>query len=55
MLSTCSSMVLSLVSDSGFWLANQYLGLTEKQTLQTWAVMETITGTTGAVVISLFL
>lgn len=52
------SIVLSHVNDSGFWLANRYLGLTEKQTLQTWTVMETIIGTTGgivAVIISLFL
>lgn len=52
------SIVLSHVNDSGFWLANRYLGLTEKQTLQTWTVMETIIGTTGgivAVVVSLFI
>lgn len=42
------SIVLSHVNDSGFWLANRFLGLTEKQTLQTWTVMETIIGTTGA-------
>ena len=41
------AIVLSHVNDSGFWLANRYLGLTEKQTLQTWTVMETIIGTTG--------
>ncbi|MGB2079120.1 MAG: gluconate transporter [Vibrio sp.] len=52
------SIVFSHVNDSGFWLANRYLGLTEMQTLKTWTVMETIIGTTGAVVaviISLFL
>jgi len=43
------AIVLSHVNDSGFWLANRYLGLTEKQTLQTWTVMETIIGTTGGV------
>ena len=43
------SVVLSHVNDSGFWLANRYLGLSEKQTLQTWTVMETIIGTTGGV------
>jgi gluconate transporter len=50
--------VLSHVSDSGFWLANQYLGLSTKQTLQTWTVMVTIIGLVGfavALVISLFL
>lgn len=52
------AIVLSHVNDSGFWLANRYLGLTEKQTLQTWTVMETIIGVVGgsvAVLISLFL
>ena len=52
------AIVLSHVNDSGFWLANRYLGLSEKQTLQTWTVMETIIGTTGgitAMIISLFL
>ena len=52
------SIVLSHVNDSGFWLANRFLGLSEKQTLQTWTVMETIIGTTGgivAVIISAFL
>ncbi|MGL6122968.1 MAG: gluconate transporter, partial [Shewanella sp.] len=33
------SIVLSHVNDSGFWLANRFLGLSEKQTLQTWTVM----------------
>ena len=49
-LATASGAVmLSHVNDSGFWLANRYLGLSEKQTLQTWTVMETIIGTTGGV------
>lgn len=52
------AIVFSHVNDSGFWLANRYLGLSEKQTLQTWTVMETIIGTSGAVmalIISMFL
>ena len=39
--------LLSHVNDSGFWLANRYLNLTEKQTLQTWTVTDTIVGFTG--------
>ncbi|MFD2706030.1 GntP family permease [Salibacterium lacus] len=49
--------VFSHVNDSGFWLVNRYFGLTEKQTLQTWTVMETIIGFTGfgvALLLSLF-
>lgn len=34
--------ILSHVNDSGFWLVGKYLGLNEKQTLQSWTVMETI-------------
>lgn len=39
--------ILSHVNDSGFWLVNKYLGLTEKETLQSWTVMETIVSVTG--------
>ena len=34
--------VLSHVNDSGFWLVGKYFGMNEKQTLQSWTVMETI-------------
>jgi Gnt-I system low-affinity gluconate transporter len=49
--------VLSHVNDSGFWLVGKYLGMTEKQTLQSWTVMETIIAVTGgalALLLSLF-
>ena len=39
--------ILSHVNDSGFWLVKKYLGLTEKETLQSWTVMETIISVTG--------
>lgn len=39
--------VLSHVNDSGFWLVNRYLGITEKQTLMTWTAMQTILGLTA--------
>ncbi|MDZ5711337.1 gluconate:H+ symporter [Jeotgalibacillus haloalkalitolerans] len=39
--------VFSHVNDSGFWLVNRFFGLTEKETLQTWTVMETIIGFVG--------
>ncbi len=32
------STILSHVNDSGFWLVKQYLGMTEKQTLQSWTL-----------------
>lgn len=39
--------VLSHVNDSGFWLVSRYLGMSEKQTLRVWTVMETLVGLTG--------
>jgi len=39
--------MLSHVNDSGFWLVGKYLGLNEKQTLQTWTVMESIIALCG--------
>lgn len=49
---------LSLVNDSGFWLVSRYLGINEKQTLQSWTAMVTIVGLvafTVILVISFFL
>jgi len=37
----------SHVNDSGFWLVGKYLGMTEKQTLQSWTIMETIISLVG--------
>jgi Gnt-I system low-affinity gluconate transporter len=39
--------LLSHVNDSGFWLVGKYFGMTEKQTLQSWTVMETIIAVCG--------
>jgi Gnt-I system low-affinity gluconate transporter len=51
------STILSHVNDSGFWLVGKYLGMTEKQTLQSWTVMETIISLVGfslVLLVSLF-
>ena len=56
-LSICiagGSIILSHVNDSGFWLFGKFTGATEAQTLKTWSLMETILGTTGAVVGMIF-
>jgi len=42
--------VFSHVNDSGFWLVKQYLGLTEKQTFQSWTVMTSIIAFVGLIV-----
>jgi Gnt-I system low-affinity gluconate transporter len=50
--------VLSHVNDSGFWLVSRYLGLSEKNTLRSWTVLETILGCVGfliVLIISLFI
>lgn len=52
-LSICiagGSIVVSHVNDAGFWLFGKFTGATEAQTLKTWTMMETILGTTGAIV-----
>jgi Gnt-I system low-affinity gluconate transporter len=41
--------ILSHVNDSGFWLVNKYFGMNEKQTLQSWTVMETIIAVCGLI------
>lgn len=46
-----AATVLSHVNDSGFWLVSRYLGLSEKQILHSWTVMETIVGLVGFAVV----
>ncbi len=43
----------SHVNDSGFWLVGKYLNMTEKQTLQSWSIMETIISVVGFILIFL--
>ncbi|MEX0771550.1 MAG: gluconate:H+ symporter [Balneolales bacterium] len=47
----CGGTVLSHVNDSGFWLVSQFMGLSEKDTLRSWTVMETIIGLTGLAIV----
>ena len=41
--------LLSHVNDSGFWLVGKYFGMNEKQTLQSWTVMESIISVSGLI------
>ncbi|NNC51010.1 MAG: gluconate transporter [Flaviramulus sp.] len=41
------SSIFSHVNDSGFWLVNQYLGLSEKDTFRSWTMMTTILALVG--------
>ncbi|KQL58274.1 MULTISPECIES: GntT/GntP/DsdX family permease [Bacillaceae] len=47
----CGATVLSHVNDSGFWLVNRFLEMSEKDTLKSWTVMETIIGVVGFLVV----
>lgn len=41
------SMVLSHVNDAGFWLYKEYFGVSVKDTLRSWTIMETILAIVG--------
>jgi gluconate transporter len=43
--------ILSHVNDAGFWLVNQYLGMTVPETLRTWTVMKVVTSVVGIAII----
>jgi GntP family gluconate:H+ symporter len=47
------SLILSHVNDSGFWMIKEYFGMTVKETLMTWTVMETIISVVAFVLIVL--
>ena len=41
------SLFLSHVNDAGFWLINQYFGMSVKDTFKTWSAMETLISCVG--------
>jgi Gnt-I system high-affinity gluconate transporter len=43
------SLMTAHVNDGGCWLVKEYFGLSLKDTLRTWTVMETCVGVTGLV------
>ncbi|WP_347551378.1 gluconate:H+ symporter [Pseudalkalibacillus hwajinpoensis] len=50
--------IASHVNDSGFWMVNRFFGLSEKDTLKSWTVMETIIALVGfsiTLIISMFI
>jgi len=42
---------LSHVNDAGFWIVNEYFGMTVPQTLRSWTVMKVITSIAGIAII----
>jgi len=43
----CGGTFLSHVNDAGFWMVNQYLGMTVPQTLKSWSALKMIASVTG--------
>jgi H+/gluconate symporter-like permease len=43
----CGGVSLSHVNDSGFWMVNQYFGLSIPETLKSWTVMKCIASLVG--------
>ena len=43
----CGGSAYSHVNDSGFWLVNQYFGMTVPQTLKTWTAMKAVASLVG--------
>lgn len=43
----CGGTSFSHVNDSGFWLVNQYFGMTVPQTLKTWTAMKVVSSLVG--------
>ncbi|WP_067434760.1 GntP family permease [Nocardioides jensenii] len=41
------SVFFSHVNDAGFWLVKEYFGMSVKQTIKSWSVMETVLSVTG--------
>ncbi len=43
----CGGTAFSHVNDSGFWIVNQYFGLTVPQTLKSWTAMKVVSSLVG--------
>ena len=47
----CGGTLLSHVNDAGFWIVNQYFGMTVPQTLKSWTAMKMITSIVGLAIL----
>jgi gluconate transporter len=50
---SCGGTCLSHVNDAGFWMVNEYFGMTVPQTLRSWTVMKVLTSLTGLAIVLL--
>ncbi|MEU6663529.1 gluconate:H+ symporter [Streptomyces sp. NPDC046821] len=54
---SAGSIFASHVNDGGFWMVSKYFGITERDTLKTWTILESVLSIAGfavAAVVSLF-
>jgi len=49
------SIIASHVNDGGFWIVSRYFGISVKDTLKTWTVLETILSVAGFVVAAILM
>jgi H+/gluconate symporter-like permease len=47
----CGGTAFSHVNDAGFWIVNQYFGLTVPQTLKSWTMMKVVSGIVGFAIV----
>jgi gluconate transporter len=47
----CGGTMLSHVNDAGFWMVNQYFGMTVPQTLGSWTAMKVVTSICGIAIL----
>jgi GntP family gluconate:H+ symporter/Gnt-I system low-affinity gluconate transporter len=47
----CGGSGFSHVNDSGFWLVNQYFGMTVPQTLRSWTAMKVLASFVGLAIV----
>jgi gluconate transporter len=47
----CGGTACSHVNDSGFWLVNQYFGMTVPQTLRSWTAMKIVSSLVGILIV----
>jgi GntP family gluconate:H+ symporter len=49
------SIIASHVNDGGFWIVSRYFGISVKDTLKTWTVLETILSVVGFVIAAILM
>ena len=47
----CGGTAFSHVNDSGFWMVNQYFGMTVPQTLRSWTTMKIVSSAVGLAIV----